>query len=224
MRQKGWDIAIAVGRRGRPVMPGSAVPSVAPEAVECLRALWSQVFAGSNRARGQCVMLTAAESGEGVSQIASGLALAGAQAAPDHRIALADFNFPRPCVSGLFRLPMVPGVAEALGGQLPLEQLPVQTPHEAIDVLPAGSANGSVLLPSADRAAELIDCLRDGYDCILLDCPAVDRSEVSCILAPLADKVLLVVKAGSTHRRAVLEARLRLERAGGRLIGVVLNG
>jgi len=39
----------------------------------------------------------------------------------------------------------------------------------------------------------------------------------------MVDGVLLVVRAASTTREAVLEARLRLEQAGAHLIGAVLN-
>ncbi|MGQ9651322.1 MAG: CpsD/CapB family tyrosine-protein kinase [Phycisphaerae bacterium] len=225
MREKGWDIAIAVVRNGRPPLPGATVPGVAPAVLPSLRSLWSAVFSTSERSRGYCLMVTAAKEGEGVSQIATGLALAGAGLCPDRRIVVVDFNFKRPMVGRLFRFPAVPGVADVLAGRLPIEEAPIQTQEMAIDVLPAGCANGGALLPFAWAAArQLIDRLRDEYDCILLDAPAVNGGDITAELGGLADGVLLVIKAGATRREAVMEARFRLERAGAWLVGAVLNG
>lgn len=169
-------------------------------------------------------MVTAAEQGEGVSQIAAGLALAGPAICPDRRIAVVDFNLKRPMVGKLFRLPAVPGVADVLAGRLPIEEAPIQTQEMAIDILPAGCANGSALLPFPWPAAgQLIDRLREDYDYILLDAPAVNGDDITAQLGRLADGVLLVIKAGTTRREAVMEARFRLDRAGARLVGAVLN-
>jgi Mrp family chromosome partitioning ATPase len=169
-------------------------------------------------------MVTAAERGEGVSQIATGLALAGPAICPDRRIAVVDFNFKRPMVGRLFRIPAVQGVADVLAGRLPIEEAPIQTQEMAIDVLPAGCANGSVLCPFPwPVAGQLIDHLRAYYDYILLDAPAVNVDDLTAELGCLADGVLLVIRAGTTHREAVMEARFRLDRAGARLVGAVLN-
>jgi len=224
MREKGWDIAIAEARYGRPAAPGSIVPGVAPAAVENLREIWSQVFAPAHRSRGYCLLVTAAEMDEGVSQITTGLGLAGVQAEPDRRIAIVDFNLRRPRIAGLFRIPAVPGIADVLEGSLPMDEAPVQTQEMSLDIVPAGCLNGHT--PSAfpqAAAAALLDRLREDYDHILVDAPAVNHSDMTTELASLADGVLLVIKTGSTRREAVVEARLRLDRAGAHIVGAVLN-
>ncbi len=225
MREKGWDIAIAETRNGRPAVPASTVPGVTPAAVEVLRAIWSQVFSAANRSRGYCLLLTATEPGEGVSQITTGLALIGVQPRPNRRIAIVDFNLRRPGIDRLFRLPSMPGVADVLDGALPLDDAPLQTQEMSLDVVPAGQANGPTRSPfPRAAAAELLDRLREDYDQVLVDAPAINHSDTTAELASLADGVLLVIKAGSTKRQAVLEARLRLERAGAHIVGAVLNG
>jgi len=169
-------------------------------------------------------MVTAAEQGEGVSQIATGLALAGLAICPDRRIAVVDFNLRRPMIGKLFRLPAVPGVADVLAGKLALDEAPIQTREMAIDVLPAGCANGHAPSPfTRGVAGQLIDRLREEYDHILLDAPAVNGDETTAELGSLVDGVLLVIRAGVTRREAVVEARFRLDRAGGRVVGAVLN-
>ncbi|NLE61779.1 MAG: CpsD/CapB family tyrosine-protein kinase [Planctomycetes bacterium] len=94
----------------------------------------------------------------------------------------------------------------------------------AIDVLPAGCANGHAPSPfTRGVAGQLIDRLREEYDHILLDAPAVNGDETTAELGSLVDGVLLVIRAGVTRREAVVEARFRLDRAGGRVVGAVLN-
>lgn len=224
LRDKGWDIAIAVARGGRPAVAGGVMPGVAPGALESLRQLWSQVLPRPDRSRGYCLLVTSAESNEGVSQITAGLALIGIQDRPDHRVAVVDFNLQRPTVSRLFRLPAMPGVADTLAGRLPAEETPVQTQDTSLDILPAGSLGGHSLSPFPKQTAEtLMARLREDYDYILIDAPPVNASYLAANLAPLADGVLLVVRAGATRREAVIEARLRLERVGATIVGAVLN-
>ena len=47
--------------------------------------------------------------------------------------------------------------------------------------------------------------------------------DVIHLAAHAVDGVLLVVKAGETNRRALVQVRKRLDRVGGRLVGAVLN-
>jgi Mrp family chromosome partitioning ATPase len=58
---------------------------------------------------------------------------------------------------------------------------------------------------------------------VLDSSPVLGAAHVS--LSPsLVDGVLLVVRAGKTDKKIVLEAKKQLERSNARLLGVVLNG
>jgi Mrp family chromosome partitioning ATPase len=58
---------------------------------------------------------------------------------------------------------------------------------------------------------------------VLFDAPPILAVSDALLLAGIADGVLLVVSAGSTHRDEVLKAKERLRQIGTPLIGAVLN-
>jgi hypothetical protein len=65
--------------------------------------------------------------------------------------------------------------------------------------------------------------LRERFDCILLDAPALEESELTLRVAPLASGVLLVVAAGSTTGDEVRLAHRELIKAGAVMAGCCLN-
>jgi Mrp family chromosome partitioning ATPase len=70
---------------------------------------------------------------------------------------------------------------------------------------------------------DLLKRLSPGFDVIILDTPPVLVSADAAILAPLADGVILVVRAGETERHAIEHGYEQLTTAGGHVLGVVLN-
>ena len=69
----------------------------------------------------------------------------------------------------------------------------------------------------------LLDTLRDSFDYLLLDCPAVNASADVTQLAMLVDGVLLVVSAGSSTQHQISQAWQIIENSGGTLEGCCLN-
>ena len=65
--------------------------------------------------------------------------------------------------------------------------------------------------------------LRRSTDWIVVDSPALDRSDVALDVASEVDGVVLVVQAEVTRAEEVAEAQFAIESRGGRVIGVVLN-
>lgn len=68
-----------------------------------------------------------------------------------------------------------------------------------------------------------IKALRRNFDHILLDCPALQTSTDALILASLVDGVVLVAEAEETTKEQVTWAMSAIEKAGGKVIGFVLN-
>ena len=65
--------------------------------------------------------------------------------------------------------------------------------------------------------------LRAEFDYVLVDGPPVNRYADATVLGKLADGVVLVVQANSTHREAARKAKETLAAANIRLLGAVLN-
>jgi len=84
---------------------------------------------------------------------------------------------------------------------------------------PATALNGS----ETSAGIDWVQQLRSTFSHTLVDCPPINDSPEAPYLASHVDGVVLVVEADQTKRDQILRARQAIERAGGSLMGVVLN-
>jgi Mrp family chromosome partitioning ATPase len=70
--------------------------------------------------------------------------------------------------------------------------------------------------------ALLLQALRRTYDVILVDTPPLTLADAR-ILGPLADGVVIVLRAGAVRLDSVLAAEQRLTQDGSHVLGTVLN-
>jgi Mrp family chromosome partitioning ATPase len=91
-------------------------------------------------------------------------------------------------------------------------------------VLPCGAmpANPAETL-RAGGVRRVLREIAEHYDLIVIDTPPVLATGDAAILAPLADGVLLVVRAGQTEREPAERAYDQLTAAGATVVGTVLN-
>ena len=92
----------------------------------------------------------------------------------------------------------------------------------AIAPSPVGIAEKESFLRSTELALWL-DTQRVRFDYTFLDAPPILRHGDGTLASLLCDGVVLVAKAGATRGEALERARAQIERAGGRVLGVVLN-
>ena len=81
----------------------------------------------------------------------------------------------------------------------------------------------SQTLRSPERFEIVLSRLRDHFDLILVDLPALSSSPLGLAVCPLADGIILVVEAEKTKATIAEKAKQRIQRAGGNILGVVLN-
>ncbi len=87
--------------------------------------------------------------------------------------------------------------------------------------LPEGAFEASTLTPVSLR--ESLDAIASGYDWIVIDGPPVLESPDAATLGAVADGVVVVVQAGRTKRPVLTRSVDLVGRAGGRVLGIVLN-
>jgi polysaccharide biosynthesis transport protein len=92
-----------------------------------------------------------------------------------------------------------------------------------VRAVPAGPVppDPSELLASRTMT-EVIDALRNAYDLVLIDAPAVLRYADAAVLAARVDGVVLVARAGRSTATQLSESATALRRVGARLLGTVL--
>lgn len=167
------------------------------------------------------VEITSASPGEGKTSIA--LSVAASAASSGKRVVLIDCDLRRPSVTQLFGLDEKPGLVEWLAQTASSEGMLHRDSSSGVYVLGAGAKtqNPPDLLGSA-RMVHLVEQLRQSFDLVVLDAPPLGPVIDAAVLAPVADKVLFVVRWNSTAREFV---RQSIERIPGdrKICGIVLN-
>uniref|UniRef100_B8HLM3 non-specific protein-tyrosine kinase n=1 Tax=Cyanothece sp. (strain PCC 7425 / ATCC 29141) TaxID=395961 RepID=B8HLM3_CYAP4 len=168
------------------------------------------------------IAVTSSIPGEGKSTTCANLAIAMAQRGC--RVLLIDADMRVPTQHHFWQLTNAIGLSEVIVGQtdLPVALNPVL---ENLDVLTAGviPPNPGALLDSK-RMATLVQALRERYDFILLDSPALNVADDPRILSQLADGVLLVVRPGVVSAAQAQASKELLSQTEQKILGLVVNG
>ena len=165
---------------------------------EQFRSMRSKLSRLHNARNIKVIAIGSALSGEGKTFIATNLAYALA-AQGDSRVLLVDTDLRRGSVADVLGAPAVPGLAEHLLKDAPIEDVIQTGPHAHLYVLPSGSrvAEPGELIASAGFRRLISEC-RLAFDWVLVDTPPVIQFSDASTIASLCDAVLLVVKGATT--------------------------
>jgi capsular exopolysaccharide synthesis family protein len=185
------------------------------------------VFFSTERAAPKGIIVTAAQRRDGATQIAISLAMVGAEASRERRVILVDFNLRNPGIAEILDIPREPGVSDVLDGRCSLDaaiQAVTLKNGNQLHVLPSGPGVEKPLgLLKSRQVQSLIARLVERYDHTIIDVTASNAHPDPQVLGAMVDGALLVVRAGETPRETVAEAKKRLDLAGVRCLGLVLN-
>ena len=199
------------------------VAALAPRslAAEQYRSLRTRIRQAENGRALRSIIITSPGKGDGKSLTAANLALTMAQEF-QQRVLLVDADLRRPSSHVLFGISDAPGLADILMGGASLEDALVTVPDHDLTVLPAGipPSHPAELLGSA-AMRRIVDTARTRFDRIIIDMPPVEPLADVHILAPMADGILMIVRAGQTAKPAIDRALAGLELS--KVIGLVLN-
>lgn len=199
------------------------VPALAPDSpvAEQYRGLRTRIAQGENGRQYRALIVTSPGTGDGKTITALNLALTMAQEF-HRRVLLVDADLRKGRLHQLLGLPASPGLSEVLAGEATLEEALVSIPAFHLTVLPAGGPTGlPVEMLGSSEMRRTLDLLRTQYDRIVLDTPpAVSVADVE-VLAPMADGVLMVIRAGRTRRPDIDRALQEVHSAP--VLGLVLN-
>jgi receptor protein-tyrosine kinase len=191
--------------------------SPAAERYRSLRARISLVEGDTPR---RVLVVTSPSRSDGRTVTAGNLAIAMAQEF-DRRAVVVDADLRHARLHTLLGVAREPGLVDVVSGAAGLDEALVSLPGQNLVVLPAGSVH--------TRPAELLGCaamrrllglLSDRFDRVVVDAPPASVAD-TCALGPLADGLLLVVRAGRTRVTAIERAITGLPP--GKLLGLVLN-
>ena len=190
--------------------------------IEGLRGLCLNLVHAYGAAGPLLVTITSPGPGDGKSFLAGNLALTFA--AGGHRTLLLDADLRRGVLHRRLNVARRPGLADYLESKAGLSDVLQSTMHPALDLIPSGTRlqTGPELLGSRTMN-ELIHTLRSQYAVLVVDSPPLGAGVDPFILSTLTGSLLMVLRAGYSHRD-VAEAKLEvLRRLPVRILGAVVN-
>jgi len=221
----------AKGKSAESVQPdGSAyapelVSLSAPESIaaEAFRTLRSSILMSSADSPARLILITSSFAAEGKSTIAANLATSFARR--DAKVLLVDTDLRRGTLHLKFRIPNREGLSTLLvrssgesAYQTPIPEMP------NFFVLPRGpiAPNPGEILASHHMEA-LLEQWKIEFDHVILDSAPLLPVADTLSLAPLADSTVIVVRAATTRKKALLRVKALLRRAQARVSGIVVN-
>ncbi len=177
--------------------------------------------AGGNPAK--TILVTSSRPGEGKT---TGSMLV-AQALASHakaRVLLVDGHLRSPAIHDLYQIAPEPGLADLIAGTSTFEQVIRPSEHRNLSLLPCGS-NPSECADSLEASAfdVVLRDLATRSDYLVFDADSVLASSDGWVLGKFFDGVLLVVECERTKWEVVDTSREKISRAGGTVLGVILN-
>lgn len=190
---------------------------------EAFRRLRSSVqFLGTTR-DADTFLITSARPAEGKSTTAANLAIALAQG--ETKVCLVNADLRRPTIEKVLGIPSSQqGLGDWLGDQS-VTNIMVSVPGTpGLVVVPAGPppSNPGELL-ATNRFSSLMDELSDQFDIVLVDAPPVLSAADASSIATTVDGTIIVVDSSRTDTDTLLKVRAEIDRAGGTVVGAILN-
>jgi capsular exopolysaccharide synthesis family protein len=212
---------------------GENVPAIDPSVfafhhahsveAEAFRRLRTSLYFSTEGEQHKVIQVTSPNMSDGKTTLAANLAVCMAQSGK--KVILVDADFRRPRQHRVFGLSSETGLSSVLRGEADPADAALASPVPGLSVLPCGPRppNPADLLTSP-RFDELLSCLREHYDFVLLDTPPLLAVSDPCVVAPRADGVLLAIRASKNGRPAAERAKEILVTLEAKVLGVVVNG
>lgn len=166
------------------------------------------------------IAITSSISGEGSSVVASNLAL---DLSNSNKILLIDCNYEKPRLNSIFNVSSDLGLVDVILNNKNLDDV-ILNYNKNLDLLLFGESEfNTISLLDSKALDELLDKVREKYEYIVIDTPAL---QAACEIKALLKKVdanILVVKAESTKKDDVKFSIKEMDNIGINLIGIAFN-
>jgi capsular exopolysaccharide synthesis family protein len=192
-------------------------------ASESYRGLRTSILFSAADVPPKVILITSAAPSEGKTITSANVAVTMAQAG--NRILLIDCDMRRPRMHRVFNVPRDRGLSNILAGTCSIDEAILQTTIPGVDIIPSGPVppNPSEMLGSQSMF-KIIEALRGRYDRIIIDSPPITAVTDAVIISRWVDGVLLVIRAGETHREIIKNGIGLLQSANAHILGAILNG
>lgn len=167
--------------------------------------------------------ITSCNASEGKSTTTFQLAAAFAQL--DKRVLLLDVDLRKSAVAQKLGFSEADkGISHYLSGLATLEEIVYQTDIPGMDIMYAGRLvpNASELL-AGKAFKEMLSLLRRNYDYVIVDTPPLGQVIDCAVIAADLDGIIILIDTTNNSYRMEKRIQEQIEKAGGKVLGVVLN-
>jgi Mrp family chromosome partitioning ATPase len=193
---------------------------VAPE--ECLR-LVQRVFLGQPTNSKRAIVFAGIDPRTGCTRICVDAARTLA-ANTSGSVCLVEANFRAPALPNFFGVPNHRGLADSLTKEGNIRTYANQLQPPNLWLLSAGAVTpASAALLNSDGLRLRLHELREDFNYILVDAPALNLYPDAVAMGRVADGMVVVLQADSTRRESALKALESLRAANVEVLGAVLN-
>ena len=170
------------------------------------------------------IMVTSSIPGEGKSTVS--LHLANEIANNGKKTLLLDCDLRKSHLANDFRVPVEnrTGLSDVLVNRISADDALFATNNPYLYVILSGTVPPNpVELLGNSQMGSFIELLKKIFDCIIIDAPPMASVIDAAIISGWCDGTLFVVASDEVSYRVIQRATGQLERAGGKILGVVLN-
>jgi succinoglycan biosynthesis transport protein ExoP len=199
------------------------IEPIEAEMDEAIDGLASMILYSSQIDKRQVFMISSAMPGEGKSTVSCQLSQSLARAGKS--VALVDFDLRRPSINRYLDLPLDPGLAQSLFGDLSFEETLQKTAVENLSVMTAGNWDGNLQERcTAGAVDELFQYLRNTFDLVVVDSSPVLPVHDARVIGKYTDGVILTLVRDKSRLPASAQACEILRSFGATLLGTVMIG
>ncbi len=192
--------------------------------LESIESLRTNIWVADQGPSKRVLVVTSAAAGEGKTCLATSLAMSIAKAERKPTLVI-DGDLRSPDVATVLGMRDRPGLAELLANQATLSDVIQRVGKTDAYVMPAGRVKGNPQhVIQEDGIRTILDELRGQFSTIVVDTPPIFGGSESLVFAKAADAVILSVMSEVSRARQLSVAVDRLDRAGAKVLGAVLNG
>ncbi len=190
--------------------------------VESYKNLRTNLISVMSKANGKILAISSPNAAEGKSTTALNIAITLSQL--NKKVIILDTDSRKPSIHKKAKLNNEKGCMDVLLGEKSIDDVIVHY-NNFLDVITSGAKvkNPSELFSNI-AFDDLLENLKERYDCIILDTPPINAVSDALIIAQKSDALVMVVRAGATKYETFEYAYDSLKVLDIELDGVIING